>query len=197
MVSMAAESTEAHRHRARANKRFAAGALCAARERGGVDVCGLVCVCAFEQHAHLKDVAPLPVEALESLFRPCQLIEFTCSSRDASERVEEWVLRGLPQRLALPALALNRQRDRPQPVCAKSLAEHDEMRGGGGAERDSTEDPAQPPGQAGCEDPAAIELHRWPPPQRQGSYQPRHHAASPRDLSGLTIKGGVGGTIII
>ena len=186
---MEAVSSEAHRHRARANKRFAAGALCAARERGGVDVCGLVCVCAFEKHAHLKDVAPQPVDALESLFRPCQLIEFTCSSRDASERVEEWGLRGLPQRLALPALALNRQRDRPQPVCAKSLAEHDEMRGGGGAERDSTEDPAQPPGQAGCEDPAAIELHRWPPPQRQGSYQPRHHACSPRDIIRIGLQG--------
>ena len=93
MVSMAAESTEAHRHRARANKRFAAGALCAARERGGVDVCGLVCVCAFEQHAHLKDVAPLPVEALESLVRPCPLIEFTCSKRDPSHWIpQNWCL---------------------------------------------------------------------------------------------------------
>ena len=58
MVSMAADSTEAHRHRARTNERFTAGALRAARERGGVDMRGLVCVCAFEQHAHLKDVAP-------------------------------------------------------------------------------------------------------------------------------------------
>ena len=47
-----------HRHRARTNERFTARALRAARERGGVDMRGLVCVCAFEQHAHLKDVAP-------------------------------------------------------------------------------------------------------------------------------------------
>ena len=101
MVSMAAESTEAHRHRARANKRFAAGALCAARERGGVDVCGLVCVCAFEKHAHLKDVAPLPVEALESLVRPCPLIEFTCSKRDPSHWIQKMGASDVPTRLPI------------------------------------------------------------------------------------------------
>ena len=41
MVSMEAVSSEAHRHRARTNDRFAAGALRAARERGGVDMRGL------------------------------------------------------------------------------------------------------------------------------------------------------------
>ena len=41
MVSMEAVSSEAHRHPARTNDRFTAGALRAARERGGVDMRGL------------------------------------------------------------------------------------------------------------------------------------------------------------
>ena len=41
MVSMEAVSSEAHRHRAHTNERFTAGALRAARERGGVDMRGL------------------------------------------------------------------------------------------------------------------------------------------------------------
>ena len=101
MVSMEAVSSEAHRHRARANDRFTARALRAARERGGVDVCGLVCVCAFEKHAHLKDVAPLPVEALESLFRPCPLIEFTCSKRDPSHWIQKMGASDVPTRLPI------------------------------------------------------------------------------------------------
>ena len=41
MVSMEAVTSEAHRHRLRANDRFAAGALCAAHKRSGVDMRGL------------------------------------------------------------------------------------------------------------------------------------------------------------
>ena len=100
MVSMAAE-TGVHRHRARTNERFTARALRAARERGGVDMRGLVCVCAFEQHAHLKDVAPLPVEALEGLFRPCPLIEFTCSKRDPSHWIQKMGASDVPTRLPI------------------------------------------------------------------------------------------------
>ena len=101
MVSMEAVSSEAHRHRARANDRFTARALRAARERGGVDVCGLVCVCAFEKHAHLKDVAPQPVEALESLVRPLPLTWRTCSKRDQSHWIPKIGASEAPTRLPM------------------------------------------------------------------------------------------------
>ena len=101
MVSMEAVSSEAHRHRARTNERFTARALRAARERGGVDVCGLVCVCAFEKHAHLKDVAPQPVEALVSNRSPWPLHIAHLCKRDPSHWIPKIGASEAPTRLPM------------------------------------------------------------------------------------------------
>ena len=128
-----------HRHRARTNDRFAARALRAARERGGVDVCGLVCVCAFEKHAHLKDVAPQPVEALESLVRPLPLTWRTCSKRDQSHWIPKIGASDAPTRLPIQVELEDLCTARRAPWSSECHSECDGVEGDGAAQRDSKE----------------------------------------------------------
>ena len=98
MVSMAAESTDTERAQTSASQLV----HCAQHASAVEWMCAGSCACArskTEKHAHLKDVAPLPVEALESLVRPCPLIEFTCSKRDPSHWIQKMGASELPTRL--------------------------------------------------------------------------------------------------